>query len=61
MKLNLKKTSFLAWLLFSISVVVTLGTLPSHFTTSDVQGSGLKIVDVLLKRQPSSRFPWLVR
>jgi hypothetical protein len=55
--LNINKTSFLAWLLFGITLVVTLVNLPSAVASGNVQGSVVKIVGVFLEAAAILAFP----
>jgi hypothetical protein len=76
MKRNVNKVAWLAWLWFGIMVIATLVTLPKNFANSNIQGSVLIILDIILSsiailsfpligalivsRQPQNTIGWLL-
>jgi hypothetical protein len=57
MRKNLNKVSWLAWLWFGIMLIATLVTLPNDFASSNIQGSVLTILDIILSSVAILTFP----
>lgn len=57
MRQNFNKISWLAWLWFGITLVVTLVTLPNDLASSNIQGSVLTMLDIMLSSVAILTFP----